>query len=317
VTAHPAARLTRDIVSYAYDAALPPRAAVEPDAVVVFETHDARAGALLDRAPGSLFDLPRPAPGKGNPLTGPLFVEGAQPGDSLVVTIDQIRLDPAGWCGGHAHTGPLNPGRIPRPRGRICAAADGEVRFSESIRLPGAPMVGCIGTAPGGREPPLAGLPGRYGGNLDHKVIAPGARVHLPVFVPGAKLFLGDVHACQGDGELSGVAVEIGAQVTVTVALRPGVGLRWPWAETDGRIMVMTTAMEFADARRWAVEEMLVALERQLGLEPAEGLALISVAGDLRVGQAYGGMEMTLRLEMPASLGLRPEGGPAGGESAA
>jgi len=314
--AQPAVRLTRDTVSYTYDATLPSRAAVGPDSVVVFETHDARAGALLDRTPGSLFDLPRATPGRGNPLTGPLFVENAQPGDSLVVTIDQIRLDPAGWCGGHAHTGPLEPGRIPRPRGRICTVRASEVRFSDSIVLPSAPMIGCIGTAPGGPEAPLAGLPGRYGGNLDHPVISPGARVHLPVFVPGGQLYIGDVHACQGDGELSGVAVEIGAEVTVTVAVRSGAGLRWPWAEKDGRIMVMTTAMEFADARRMAVEEMLLALERQLGMEPAEGLALISVAGDLRVGQAFGGMELTLRLEMPASLGLRPEGGPVSGGSA-
>ena len=116
------------------------------------------------------------------------------------------------------------------------------------------------------------------------------------------------MHACQGDGELSGVALEIGSEVTATVSIIKTPGCAGPGRQTADRIMVMTTAMEFADARREAVEEMLTALENQLGLEPAEGLALISVAGDLRVGQAFGGMELTLRLEMPASLGLSPAG---------
>jgi amidase len=307
VTAPPVVRLTRDTVSYHYDPSLPPRATVSPGTTVVFQTHDARAGVLLDRAPGALFDLPRATPGKGNPLTGPLRVEGAEPGDALAVTIGQIVLDGAGWCGGHAHVGPLGPGRIPRPLGRICTARDEVVQFSDTIALPAAPMIGCIGTAPDG-DRPLSGLPGRFGGNMDHKTIGPGSTVYLPVFVPGGQLYVGDVHACQGDGELSGVALEIGAEVTATVSVRKHAMLRWPWAQTADRIMVMTTAMEFADARRDAVAEMLAALEDQLGLEPAEGLALVSVAGDLRVGQAFGGMELTLRLEMPASLGLRPTG---------
>jgi amidase len=310
VTADAGLRLTRDAVAYHYDPSLPPQASVPPGTTVVFQTHDARAGVLLDRGAGSLFELPLPTPGQGNPLTGPLRVEGAEPGDALVVTIDQIVLDEAGWCGGHAHVGPLEPGRIPGPLGRVCRVAGGEVRFSDAITLPAGPMIGCIGTAPEG-EPPLSGLPGRYGGNMDHPTIAPGTVVHLPVFAPGGLLYVGDVHARQGDGELSGVALEIGAEVTTTVDVSKGAGLRWPWAQTADRIMVMTSALEFSDARREAVAEMLAALEHQLGLEPAEGLALISVAGDLRVGQAFGGMELTLRLEMPASLGLVPEGEPA------
>ena len=168
-------------------------------------------------------------------------------------------------------------------------------------------MIGCIGTAPNG-DPPASVLPGRYGGNMDHKVIGVGTTVYLPVFVPGGLLYVGDVHACQGDGELSGVGLEIGAEVTATVGVVESAGLRWPWAATAEKIMVMTTAMEFADARRSAVAEMITALENQIGLEPAEALALISVAGDLRVGQASGGMPLTLRLEVPVSLGLAPAG---------
>jgi amidase len=166
-------------------------------------------------------------------------------------------------------------------------------------------MVGCIGTAPD-EWAPSSGLPGRFGGNLDHRIVTTGATVHLPVLVPGGLLFIGDVHASQGDGELSGVAVEIGAEVTVTVDLHKGARLSWPWVEFEDVIAVVTTAMEFTDARTEAVEAMLDVLESQLGMRPAEALALLSAVGDLRIGQAFGGMEMTLRLELPKSLGLHP-----------
>jgi amidase len=290
---------------YAYDGSAPPRLSVASGATVTLETRDARAGALLDREVGPLFTLPRATPGRGNPLTGPIAIDGALPGDALVVRIDQIKLVSPGWCGAHAHVGPVPPGRIPEPLGRLCQVDGDIVRFSEHISLPARPMVGCIGTAPDNGAP-SSGLPGRFGGNLDHRIVTTGATVHLPVFVPGGLLFIGDVHASQGDGELSGVAVEIGAEVTVTVELRKGVRLGWPWVEFEEVIAVITTAMEFTEARTEAVEAMLDALESQLGMRPAEALALLSAVGDLRIGQAFGGMEMTLRLELPKSLGLRP-----------
>ena len=299
-------RLTRETYTSLFDPAAQPAAMVEPGATVIFETDDTRGGALLDRAVGSLFELPRPSPERINPLTGPVAVIGAEPGDSLVVTIERIELESPGWCGAHAHVGPLEPGRIPRPLGRICAVEEGAVRFSESITVEAAPMIGSIGTAPAG-EAAGPSAPGRYGGNLDQPAIGAGARVHLPVFVPGGLLFVGDVHACQGDGELAGVGLEIRAEVTVRIELGKQAGLSWPWAETADRVLVLTTGPDLASARREAVESMLQAIEAQLGLEPADGLALISVAGDLRIGQAFGGMPLTLRLELPASLGLRPK----------
>lgn len=298
-------RITRDTVSYHYEVSDPPRLDVPPGETVVFETWDARAGALLDRPPGVPFELPLPTPGRGNPLTGPLAVQGAEPGDALVIRIDRIECLSPGWCGGHAHVGPFPEGRVPRPVGRVCAIEDGLIRYSDGVLLPVRPMVGCIGTAVPG-DAPQAGTPGRHGGNLDHPVIAAGTTVMLPVFSEGALLYVGDVHATQGDGELSGVAVEIPAEVTVTVDLCKGARLRWPWAVTDGAVMVMTAHLEFERAREEAVEEMLQVLETQLGLEPGDGIALISVAGDLRIGQAFGAMEMTLRLEMPRSLGIVP-----------
>lgn len=298
-------RITRDIVSYFYEVTDSPRLAVSPGATVVFETWDARAGALLDRPPGIPFELPLPTPGRGNPLTGPLAVQGAEPGDALVVRIDRIECRSPGWCGGHAHVGPFPKGRVPRPVGRVCRIEGSSVRYSDDVLLPLEPMVGCIGTAVPG-DAPQAGTPGRHGGNLDHPVVAEGTTVFLPVLAKRGLLYVGDVHATQGDGELSGVAVEIPAEVTVTIDLQKEARLRWPWAVTDGAVMVMTADLEFGRAREEAVEALMRVLESQLGLEPADAMALISVAGNLRIGQAFGGMELTLRLEMPRTLGIVP-----------
>jgi len=301
-----AERIPRDKIGYFYDPTLQPVLSVDPGTTVVFETQDARGGAMFVNPVGELVDLPRPPVGRGNPVTGPLEIRGAQRGDALIVDVLDIQTISPGWCGGHAHMGPLSEGRIPRARGRVCAVGDGSVTFSSRIRLEEQPMIGCIGIGPAGEAIPC-GTPGRHGGNLDHKVIGRGARVYLPVNVPGALLWIGDVHATQGDGELSGTAMEIGADVTVRVDLAPALSIEAPWIETQERLMSTAASLDFATARREAIERMMRALEHQLGLEPAEALALISAVADLRVGQAFGGMEMTLRLEVPRSLGLRPE----------
>jgi amidase len=305
-TGVPAERIPRDKIGYFYDPTSTPVLAVDPAAAVVFETQDARGGAMFANPVGELVDLPRPPVGRGNPVTGPLEIRGAQRGDALIVEVVDIQTISPGWCGGHAHMGPLREGRIPHARGRVCAVGAGVVTFSSRIRLEEQPMIGCIGIAPSG-GPIACGTPGRHGGNLDHKVIGRGARVYLPVNVPGALLWIGDVHATQGDGELSGTAMEIGADVTVRVDLVRGLSIEAPWIETEDRLMSTAASLDFATARREAIEGMMRALEHQLGLEPAEALALISAVADLRVGQAFGGMEMTLRLEVPRSLGLRPE----------
>lgn len=297
--------LSRERVSYAFDPSAPPAATVAPGSTVILETHDARGGALADRAVGSLYELPLPTPGRSNPLTGPLAIAGAEPGDSLVVTVEAIELAEAGWCGGHAFIGPFEPGRIPAPLARTCAVRGGVVSFSEAITVESTPMIGCLGTAP--QEGASSNAAGRFGGNLDQRPVAPGARVHLPVDVPGGLLYAGDVHAAQGDGELAGLGLQIAAEVALTVDLTKHANLRWPWVDTGDRLMVLTAGPSFEAARNEAVEAILAALETQLGLEPAEALGLVSLAGDLRVGQCYGADETTVRLEVPAALGLVPQ----------
>jgi amidase len=302
-----AIRLSREPASYAYDADVPPRLVLEPGSSIIVDTHDARAGALDDRPPGSLFELPRP-PAQGNPVSGPIEIRGARPGDTLLVEIAAIEVAPAGWAGGHGHVNPLAPGRVPRSLGRRVALDEGVVRFSERFSLPLAPMVGCLGVAPapGPEGPPPSGAMGRFGGNMDQPVMGPGATVHLPVQVPGGMLYVGDVHACQGDGELSGVGLEVAARVTLRVDIRAGDAPAWPWVAWADRLAVLTSDEDFTVARREACEALVAALERAYGMEPAEALALLSLAGDMRMGQTMGRGPMTLRLEVPAWPGLRP-----------
>lgn len=298
-----AERLRADVLAYAYDPGREPLATLDPGDVLTLETSDARAGSLDDRAPGTLFELPRP-PAQGNPLTGPIAVRGARPGDALAVRIDAIDVASAGWAGGHTHVNPLAPGRVERPLGRRVAVSDGVVHFSESFRLPARPMIGCLGTAT--PDAPTSGAMGRFGGNLDHPIFGVGTTVYLPVDVPEALLYVGDVHALQGDGEISGVGLEIAATVTIAVGLEPTMSLSWPWAAWGDRLAVMTADEDFTVARREATEAMVSALERAYGMEAAEALALLSVAADLRIGQSMGRGPMTLRLEVPHWAGFGP-----------
>jgi amidase len=304
------ARITSEHTGYHYDPAIAPAVTVDPGTTVEFETLDARAGALYDRPVGVVFDLPRPTGGRSNPLTGPLAIRGAEPGDALAIDIEAIDVHPHGWGGGHAYVNPLWPGRVPRALGKIVRIRDGVVEYSDRIRFPSRPMLGCVGVAspvmPGG-GPIHAGWAGRHGGNMDQKVVTAGTTLFLPVFVPDAVLYIGDAHAAQGDGELSGTAIEIGSLTRVHVRLLKSAAPAWPWLETTDRWMVLTADHHFEVARREAVDQVVTVLERDLGMEPAEALALLAGAGDLRIGQSMGGaIPMTLRLEIPKWEGVQP-----------
>lgn len=302
--------MTRERISrpsspaYAYSAARLPSCTLDPGERVLVETWDARAGRMFAH-PAGPFELPELPAGEGNPLTGPLAVRGARPGDALVVTIEEITCVSPGWLCAREGRNPASAGVITGSHGRICELTEDGVTFAGGITLPLAPMVGCLGVALPG-EPLPSSVPGRHGGNMDHSIVRAGATVHLPVLVPDALLYVGDAHAVQGDGELSGTGVEVRAEVALRVDLERGAALRWPWVTTADRVAVLTSGPTFDEARRAAVDAMITALGRARGLDPADALALLSAVGDLRVGQATGGVDVTLRLELPAHLGVRP-----------
>lgn len=288
--------------STAYDPDDPVALCVPDGTTIVFDTVDARAGALLDRAPGA-FRL-EPSSLDGNPVSGPVLIEGAEPGDAIRVEILGIRCGRTGWSGAHAHVGWLAGRPGVEPIGFIGEIDGDRVLVRAGLELPLRPMVGCIGTAPAVRSP-AAGA-GAHGGNLDHPVIGVGAQVLLPVLVPGALLSIGDVHAVQGHGELSGVALEVPAEVSVRVSLLRGLGITRPWVHRDGRIGVLAADVTFEAAAEAAVGEVVDRLAVDAGLSPGAALATLSVCGDLTVGAAWGGGVVTVLVDAPDLFGVLP-----------
>jgi amidase len=275
-------RVPRDHLTYEFSAETEPVATVAAGDVFVVETHDTSTGRIHRREDVPDFVRLRD-PRKVNPAAGPVFVEGASPGDDLIVEILDIRLQPTGFVRVLAGAGVLQEGIA--PDGVLMARVDGEeLVLGESIRMPLRPMVGVIGTTPADGVIYTA-EPGPQGSNIDINAITVGARVHLPVHVPGALLAIGDVHASMGDGEVSGTGVEIAAEVTVRVDLVSGAAPARPWIETAENWITTGSGPSLEDAVEIAVEELTGLLISRLGLSRTEAFLLVSARGDVRIGQ--------------------------------
>ncbi len=180
-----------------------------------------------------------------NPQTGPFHVEGAEPGDTLVLRLDRLAPNRSyGFSSAQVAPNVVDPAYVPelpwlpnrqRPEAewQVDVAAGTATLVSPETRLgrlalPLAPMLGCFGVAPAGGQAISAATSGPHGGNMDYRGFAPGVVVYLPVFMPGALIFVGDGHAVQGDGEIAGTGIEISFDVQFTVDLRKGKRIGWP-----------------------------------------------------------------------------------------
>jgi amidase len=292
-------RLTRNQIIYSLSKDHPPVLTIDPGETVFLETYDARTGTI--RSNSDLLDHRHPL--GMNPATGPIFIRGAEPGDSLTVDILRIDLNDWGFLAVKKGVG-LLAHRAERYATKIIPVRDGIASFSDRIRIPVRPMIGVIGTAPAG-EAVSTGDPGPHGGNMDNNEIKVGARVHLPVFVPGALLGIGDVHASMGDGEVSMVGFEICAEVTVRVDLLKEETITRPWIETaDGRWVTTGDDPDPAVAMRIAVEEMVNLLQKRPSLSFEETYMLVTACGDLAICQACepGDFAVTTRMSIPTSI---------------
>jgi amidase len=275
-------RVPRDHLTYEFSAETEPVATVAAGDVFVVETHDTSTGRIHRREDVPDFVRLRD-PRKVNPAAGPVFVEGASPGDDLIVEILDIRLQPTGFVRVLAGAGVLQDGIA--PDGVLMTRVDGEeLVLGESIRMPLRPMVGVIGTTPADGVIYTA-EPGPQGSNIDINAITVGARVHLPVHVPGALLAIGDVHASMGDGEVSGTGVEIAAEVTVRVDLVSGAAPARPWIETAENWITTGSGPSLEDAVEIAVAELTGLLMAHFGCSRTEAFLLVSARGDVRIGQ--------------------------------
>ena len=275
-------RVPRNQFTYGFSAATTPVATVAPGDRFVVETHDTSTGRIHRAEDVSEFVRIRD-PRKVNPAAGPVFIEGAAPGDALVVEILDIRLQPYGFVRVLAGAGVLQRGI--EPDGVLMARVDGEhVVLGERMRLPLRPMVGVIGTAPADGEIYTA-EPGPQGSNIDINAVTVGARIHLPVHVSGALLAIGDVHASMGDGEVSGTGIEIAGDVMVRVDLVPGAAPTRPWIETAAEWITTGSGPSLDDAVEMAVEELTGLLMERFRVSRTEAFLLVSARGDVRIGQ--------------------------------
>ncbi|HEY7077096.1 MAG TPA: acetamidase/formamidase family protein [Solirubrobacteraceae bacterium] len=273
-------RLGRDQVIWSFGPDLEPALEVEPGATVTFETNDCFTGQI--RGEDDLvteIDMARI-----NSATGPVCVRGAEPGDSLVAEILDVR--PIEWG-----VATLIPGfgqlidRVQSPVTRRFEVRDGEVRMNERVSFPARPMVGVVGVATDG-DVLSNGLAGRHGGNLDDHLHGKGARIHFPVRRPGGMFAVGDMHASMGDGEICFTGVEIAGEVDIRFDLVKGKQARWPVTELTDRWVPHATADGYEEALELVCEEADRLLVDEHGFTMEDAFIFLSVACDAGVAQA-------------------------------
>src|SRR5437762_11510335 len=253
-------RFTPTVFYTTYSFAHPPALRIKPGDRVVTKTIDASGadwnGKTVSSGP--------------NPQTGPFYVDGAEPGDVLVVVIEKLETNRATAYSGSllspysAEPAPIaaRVGREPRrvtwtiDKGRGVARLDQADVQPGGFELPLRPMLGCIGTAPARKEAISTSAPGAFGGNMDYASMGAGVKLMLPVNEPGALLFLGDAHARQGEGEVVGTGLETSMDIEFTVDLVKKKNIGWPRLENQTHVMVLGSARPLLEAFQIATAEL-------------------------------------------------------------
>jgi amidase len=265
---------------FAFGPVMQPVLEVDPGEVVTFETHDCFSGQIQTET-DLVTDIDF---SKVNPATGPVAVRGAEPGDSLIVEILDIRPGPQGVATIIPGYGQLID-LVEAPVTKVLPVRDGVVHFNDEISFPMRPMVGVVGVATDGESLTNA-LPGRHGGNLDDHLHGVGTRIYFPVKQPGGMFAVGDMHASMGDGEICGTGVEIAGEVTVRFDVLKGKQGTWPVSETERTWIAHGTAVEYPDAMREACREAGRLLAGEWGMSLEDAFVLLSIRADVGVAQA-------------------------------
>ncbi len=228
-----------------------------------------------------------------NPTTGPVFIEGAEPGDAVKVTFDQYSPSGWGWTGIFPEFG-LLADQFKGPDLRIWKYDDRQALYSDMAKVPVRPFTGTIGTALAEKGRHSVIPPRHVGGNLDIKDLVAGSSIYLPVEVAGALLSIGDTHAAQGDGEVCGTAIESPMSVTVKVELMKGENLKFPRFDIPDNALVSSLRKYTATtgvgpclltAAQDAVSGMIDLLTKQQGVNAEDAYMLCSVCGDLKISE--------------------------------
>jgi len=284
-------RATIDVVKYVYGVAAPV-ARLKPGNILEANSLDCFGNAI--KKPGDALAL-----AKGdNPLTGPFFIEGAEPGDTLVVHILDLQVDGNQGLGAFAPGfGALNqtnytpmlhaplPGKIwfyPIDHAGNTATFQA-LDSNYTVKIPLHPFLGCIGVAPAGGEARSSIVPAEFGGNMDAPEASAGNTLYLPVNVSGALLYFGDGHAAMGDGEIAGTAIEVPMKARLQVDLVKGKHTNWPRFENDREIMAAGAYRPVDDALRIAYTELVGWIHAEYGLSELDAYQLLSQVGKVHV----------------------------------
>jgi len=270
-----------------------PVAHVKAGGVLEANSLDCFGNAL--QKPGDPFSLIK----IDNPLTGPFFIDGAEPGDTLVVRILDLQVDSKQGVGTFApgfgaanatHYTPMLETK-PLPERAWYYPIDAEkklITFQATdsdfkVQFPLKPFLGCIGVAPASGEVRSSLVPAEFGGNMDAPEVSPGNTLYLPVNVKGALFYFGDGHAAMGDGEVAGSAVEVPMRAKFRFELVKGKSTGWPRFENEREIMTAGIYRPVDDAVRIAVVEMVHWMHREYGLSELDAYELFSKVGKLHL----------------------------------
>lgn len=254
-----------------------------------------------------------------NPQTGPFYVEGAEPGDMLVVSVEKIELNrTTGYSGSLLAPYAVDPAalnaRVDREARRVTwlldktrgtARLDGDDLRGLELRL--RPMLGCVGVAPARKEAVATSTPGSFGGNMDYAGLNAGVKVMLPVYEPGALLFLGDGHALQGGGEVVGTGIETSMDVEFSVQIVKKVSIGWPRLENDTHLMVLGSERPLLQALQHATSEMHRWLMADYGLSERGASLLMGQALEYEVANVVDPhFTMVAKIRKAVLAGLKP-----------
>ena len=286
-------RVTKDQLCASFSADNPPVLRVQPGETFVMETNDRFA----------TYEGPNSSPEAMETLktmAGPVYIEGAKPGDTLRIEVLDISLPlEYGWIGATPGRGPLGE-RIPRFRKARVGITQKGVVFNDKVTIPLRPMMGRIGLAP--KDGPAASNDrGDFGGSMGNTQIAKGSTVFLPVSQNGGLLTIGDCHAAMGDGEATASAVECALDATLKVTIELDFKVNRPVVATEGEVMTTGEGATMEEAAKVAVNAMADLMSDRLGVDATDAAMLIASAADVRTGLA-GNPPYTMRVAVPRSM---------------
>ena len=294
---------------YGWDNSLTPALEVDSGETIEFEVVDSGGGQFTPSSTSA--DVTALDFSKINPVTGPVYVHGAEPGDALQIDILEFRPSGFGWTAIIPGFG-LLADEFAEPYLKLWKYNERSAEFHHGIQVPVRPFPGTIGNAPAEAGHHSVVPPRSVGGNMDIRDLTAGTTLHLPVAVKGALFSVGDTHAAQGDGEVCGTAIESAMHITLRFTLRKGANLKTPRFSTPGPVTShidqlgyqVTTGIgpDLYSAAQDATRQMIDLMMAEYDLSAQDAYLLCSVAADLRISEIVDAPNYLIGLYLPRSI---------------